>query len=79
MLRHEFQPGRLVIGTFLTLAAVLYAGDARGAWDTPWPVMIPLLAGGLFLAGAAAFTASRIRRRRRRTPGHGESAADAIP
>ncbi|MFF9219979.1 hypothetical protein [Streptomyces viridosporus] len=64
MLRHEFQPGRLVAGAVLTLAAVLYAGDAGGAWETPWFVMIPVVTGGLCLAGAVAFLAGRIRRRR---------------
>ncbi|MFI7411192.1 hypothetical protein ACIBU0_21265 [Streptomyces sp. NPDC049627] len=69
MLRHEFQPGRLVAGTFLTLAGIIYAGDAGGAWETPWFVVIPLVVGGLFLAGTAAAVARGIRRRRR--PAHG--------
>ncbi|CAL9462544.1 hypothetical protein [Streptomyces sp. Tu 3180] len=68
MLRHEFQPGRLVAGVFLTLAAVLYAGDAGGAWETPWFVMIPVVTGGLCLAGAVALLAGRVRRRRARRP-----------
>lgn len=63
MLRHEFQPGRLVTGVFLTVAAVVYAGDAGGAWHTPWFVMIPVVAGGLCLAGAVGSLAGRIRRR----------------
>ncbi|MDG9716872.1 hypothetical protein [Streptomyces sp. DH24] len=65
MLRHEFQPGRLVAGLFLTLGGVLYAGDAGGAWDTPWFVLIPVVMGGLCLAGATAVVAGGIRRRRR--------------
>ncbi|GGW90398.1 hypothetical protein [Streptomyces lomondensis] len=64
MLRHELQPGKLVIGAALILAGVLYAGDAGGAWETPWFVAIPLVTGGLCLAGAVAFLTSRIRRRR---------------
>ncbi|MEV6959155.1 hypothetical protein AB0M97_08110 [Streptomyces sp. NPDC051207] len=68
MLRHEFQPGRLVAGLFLTLGGVLYAGDAAGAWDTPWFVLIPLVTGGLCLAGATAVVAGGIRRRRRGAP-----------
>ncbi|MDN0195211.1 hypothetical protein [Streptomyces sp. S.PNR 29] len=63
MLRHEFQPGRLVAGAFLTLAGVLYAGDAAGAWETPWFVAIPVVTGGLCLAGAVAFLTRGIRRR----------------
>ncbi|MGK5695252.1 hypothetical protein ACSNOJ_20550 [Streptomyces sp. URMC 128] len=64
MLRHELQPGKLVAGTVLTLVGVLYAGDAGGAWETPWFVALPLVTGGLFLAGAVAFLTGRIRRRR---------------
>ncbi|MEU6063080.1 MULTISPECIES: hypothetical protein [Streptomyces] len=54
MLRHEFQPGRLVAGLFLTVTGVVYAGDAGGLWETPWFVAVPLVVGGLCLAGAAA-------------------------
>ncbi|ELS55645.1 hypothetical protein [Streptomyces viridochromogenes] len=64
MLRHEFQPGRLVAGTVLTLAGIIYAGDAGGTWETPWFAVIPLVVGGLFLAGAVALLTRRIRRRR---------------
>ncbi|GAA3498859.1 hypothetical protein GCM10019016_059620 [Streptomyces prasinosporus] len=76
MLRHEFQPGRLVAGAFLTLAAVLYAGDAGGAWETPWFVVIPVVTGGLCLAGAVALLAGRIRRRRAR--GSRDTASDTV-
>ncbi|MEU8847196.1 hypothetical protein AB0C70_13350 [Streptomyces sp. NPDC048564] len=70
MLRHEFQPGRLVAGTFLTLAGVIYVGDAGDAWETPWFVVIPIVIGGLCLAAAVALTTRGIRRRRssRTTP-----------
>ncbi|MER7487261.1 hypothetical protein ABTY20_15400 [Streptomyces sp. NPDC126497] len=64
MLRHEFQPGRLVAGAFLTLAAVIYAGDAGGLWETPWFVMIPVVTGGLCLAGAVGSLTGLARRRR---------------
>ncbi|MGV9252501.1 hypothetical protein [Streptomyces sp. NPDC003697] len=66
MLRHEFQPGKLVAGLFLTAAGVAYAGDARGAWETPWFAVIPLVVGGLCLAGAAAVVNGAVRRRRTR-------------
>lgn len=64
MLRHEFQPGRLVAGAFLTLAGIIYAGDAGGAWETPWFAVIPVVVGGLFLAGAVGSLTRGIRRRR---------------
>ena len=70
MLRHEFQPGRLVAGVVLTVAGVIYAGDAGGAWNTPWFVVVPLVVGGLCLAGVVSSAACGIRRHRR---SHGTS------
>ncbi|MFI0511495.1 ABC-type uncharacterized transport system permease subunit [Streptomyces canus] len=64
MLRHEFQPGKLVAGLFLTLAGITYAGDAGGAWETPWFAVIPMVVGGLCLAGVVGTVARAIRRRR---------------
>ncbi|UFR02791.1 hypothetical protein KBP30_17075 [Streptomyces sp. Go40/10] len=63
MLRHEFQPGKLVAGLFLAATGAVYAGDAGGLWDTPWFVAVPLVVGGLCLAGATAVLARGIRRR----------------
>ncbi|GAB2722898.1 hypothetical protein [Streptomyces bullii] len=64
MLRHDFQPGKLVAGFFLALAGVIYAGDAGGAWETPWFAVIPVVVGWLCLAGAVGFLTGRARRRR---------------
>ncbi|MEU1040200.1 hypothetical protein ACFYP4_23700 [Streptomyces sp. NPDC005551] len=64
MPRHEFQPGKLVAGCFLILAGIVYAGDAGGLWETPWFAVIPIVAGGLCLAGAVASVSHAIRRRR---------------
>jgi hypothetical protein len=64
VLRHEFKPGKLVAGCFLTLAGVVYLGDAGDAWKTPWFVVIPLVVSGLCLAGAVAFLNHAIRGRR---------------
>ncbi|MFI9249171.1 hypothetical protein [Streptomyces sp. NPDC053069] len=63
MLRHEFQPGRLVAGLFLTAAGAAFAGDAGGLWETPWFAVVPLIVGGLCLAGLTAAVARGIRRR----------------
>ncbi|MET8895364.1 hypothetical protein [Streptomyces albogriseolus] len=76
MLRHEFQPGRLVAGTALVAAAVIYGGDAGGAWETPWFVVIPLVVGGLCLAGAVGVVTGQVRRRRGRPDLRGGEAAD---
>ncbi|WAU85383.1 hypothetical protein O1Q96_40200 [Streptomyces sp. Qhu-G9] len=64
MLRHEFQPGRLVAGFFLTLTGVVYAGDAGGLWETPWFAVIPLTSAGLCLAALAGSAAHGLRRQR---------------
>lgn len=63
MLRHEFHPGKLVLGLFLLIAAIAYAGDAGGLWDTPWFVAFPLMLAGLLLGGAAAAVSYGIRGR----------------
>ncbi|MFI6930035.1 hypothetical protein [Streptomyces sp. NPDC050287] len=65
MLRHEFQPGKLVAGLFLTLAGIIYAGDAGGLWETPWFAVIPVVVIGLFLAGMVALVTGSLRRRRK--------------
>jgi drug/metabolite transporter (DMT)-like permease len=64
VLRHEFRPGKLVAGFFLTVAGIAYAGDAGDAWDTPWFAVIPMVAGGLCLAGAVGLLARAVRNRR---------------
>ncbi len=76
MLRHEFQPGRLVAGTALVAAAVIYGGDAGGAWETPWFLVIPLVVGGLCLAGVAGVVTGQVRRRRGRPDLRGGETAD---
>ncbi|MEX0172723.1 hypothetical protein [Streptomyces sp. LMG1-1-1.1] len=63
MLLHEFRPGRLLAGLTALALAALYAGDAAGAWTTPWYAVIPVLCGGLGLAGLVTWVAYRIRRR----------------
>ncbi|MBV2355768.1 hypothetical protein KUM39_15525 [Streptomyces sp. J2-1] len=64
MLRHEFQPGRLLLGLCLIAAGVLYAGEVAGLWRIPWFTAVPLVIGGLFLAALAAAVNRGARRRR---------------
>ena len=78
MLRHEFRPGKLIAGFFLALAGVIYAGDAGGAWETPWFAIIPVVTVGLCLAGAVGFLSHSIRRRRG-TAGSTPGTPDAPP
>ena len=83
MLRHEFQPGRLVAGIFLAGAGVAYLGDARGAWETPWFAILPVVIGGLFLAAVTGLLTRAIRRHRAPRAGRQAGAqgarADAVP
>ncbi|MFL1900893.1 hypothetical protein OG288_17785 [Streptomyces tauricus] len=77
MRRHEFKPGRLVAGLFLTLTAVIYAGDAGGLWETPWFAVIPLVTAGLCLAALTGSAAHGIRRRIRSRAARAAGAAPA--
>ncbi|WP_217142433.1 hypothetical protein [Streptomyces sp. AC627_RSS907] len=79
MLRHRFEPGRLVAGVFLTVAGVIYAGDAGGLWDTPWFVVIPVVMGGLCLAGAVGVLTQGIRRRRGALRAHEDDPRADLP
>ncbi|AZP19879.1 hypothetical protein EJC51_29685 [Streptomyces aquilus] len=81
MLRHEFRPGKLIAGFFLTLAGIIYAGDAGGAWETPWFAIIPVVTAGLCLAGAVGLLTRSVRRRRRTARGAGtpEEPSPEIP
>ena len=81
MLRHEFRPGKLIAGFFLTLAGIIYAGDAGGAWETPWFAIIPVVTAGLCLAGAVGLLTRSVRRRRRTAGGTGtpEEPSPEIP
>jgi ABC-type uncharacterized transport system permease subunit len=72
---HEFQPGKLIAGCFLALAGVVYAGDAGGLWETPWFAVIPIVTGGLCLAGGVGLLTSALRRRRSARAERGPSEA----
>ncbi|MFE9255094.1 hypothetical protein [Streptomyces sp. NPDC006879] len=64
MRSHDFQPGRLVAGLSLMAAAVLFFGDARGAWETPWYVLVPVVCGGLGVAAVLGVSVYAVRRHR---------------
>lgn len=77
MLRHEFQPGRLIAGVFLSGAGVVYVGDASGAWQTPWFAIIPMVSGGLCLAAVTGLLARALRRGRTARGGQQSERDDA--
>ncbi|MEW1721166.1 hypothetical protein [Streptomyces sp. NPDC093109] len=64
MPRHDFRPGRLVVGLTALGAAVPYLGDAAGAWRAPWFTAFAVMFCGLFLASLVTWVAYLIRRRR---------------
>ncbi|ALC21407.1 hypothetical protein ACH46N_20960 [Streptomyces pristinaespiralis] len=61
--RHGFRPARFVAGLCVLTAALLYGGDAGGAWHTPWWVAFPVVVGGFVLAGVVAAVHYGVRRR----------------
>ncbi|MEW2547472.1 hypothetical protein AB0910_17140 [Streptomyces sp. NPDC047002] len=70
MRRREARPGRLIVGLAALATAVLYGGDAAGAWHTRWYTALPLLAAALALAAVVGIVGHAVRRRR---PGRSES------
>ncbi|MFZ3559351.1 MULTISPECIES: hypothetical protein [unclassified Streptomyces] len=67
-MRSEFHPGRLVAGLVLMATAVVYLGDAGGAWDAPWFAGIPLVVGGLCLAAVVGMVRRLVTRPRGSAP-----------
>ncbi|MFC6062699.1 hypothetical protein [Streptomyces ochraceiscleroticus] len=64
MLRHEFQPARLVTGLTALGIGGVYVLDAAGRVDVPgaWPLIA--LPAGLFLSGGVSALYGLARRRR---------------
>lgn len=61
---HGFRPATMIAGLCVLATALLYGGDAGGAWHTPWWVAFPLVFGGLCVAGTVAALHYGMRRRR---------------
>ncbi|MDW6061972.1 hypothetical protein SAZ11_33060 [Streptomyces sp. FXJ1.4098] len=70
MKRHRFQPGRLTAGLVVLGTALAYGLDAAGEWDLPPFAPLPVLLGGLCLAGLVSALAFGARRRRTRLSEH---------
>jgi hypothetical protein len=58
MKRHRFQPGRLTAGLVVLGTALAYGLDAAGEWDLPPFAPLPVLLGGLCLAGLVSALAT---------------------
>ncbi|GGP60653.1 hypothetical protein [Streptomyces abikoensis] len=66
MARHDFEPGRLVIGLVLLGGGLAYLAAADGRWHIPSYLLLPVLAGGFCLAGLVSSLTFSVRRRRAR-------------
>ncbi|MER5782115.1 hypothetical protein ABT104_10385 [Streptomyces mobaraensis] len=64
MRRHEFEPGKLIIGLVLVAGGLAYLAAAAGRWHFPAFALLPALVGGLCLAGAASSVGFLVRRHR---------------
>ncbi|MBF6044307.1 hypothetical protein GO001_03605 [Streptomyces sp. NRRL B-1677] len=64
MRRHDFEPGKLVIGLVLLVCAGAYLGAAHGDLHFPSYALLPVLVAGFCLAGVVSFVAFAVRRRR---------------
>ncbi|MBZ4323125.1 hypothetical protein [Streptomyces huiliensis] len=64
MRRHEFEPGKLVVGLVLLGGGLAYLAAAAGRWHFPAFVLLPALVGGLCLAGAVSSVGFLVRRHR---------------
>ncbi|MFI1970414.1 hypothetical protein [Streptomyces cinnamoneus] len=68
MPRHDFDPGKLVLGLVLLGGCAAYLAAAAGWWHFPSYAVLPALAAGFCLAGVASALAYAVRRRRSRGP-----------
>ncbi|RLU90473.1 hypothetical protein CTZ27_21360 [Streptomyces griseocarneus] len=66
MRRHEFEPGKFVVGLVLLGGCLAYLAAARGSVHFPSYVLLPALGIGFCVAGVASALALLVRRRRAR-------------
>ncbi|MDJ1135962.1 hypothetical protein [Streptomyces iconiensis] len=54
MIRHSFEPSRLLLGLIMLGAAVAYLMDASGTWEVPFWALLVIVPAALVLAGLTA-------------------------
>ncbi|MES4901253.1 MULTISPECIES: hypothetical protein [unclassified Streptomyces] len=79
MTRHRFEPGKLIAGLVVLGASLAYGLDAAGEWDLPPFAPLPVLLGGLCLAGLVSALAFGARRRRARLSEHAAPPLGDLP
>ncbi|MEU3756009.1 hypothetical protein AB0H17_25125 [Streptomyces olivoreticuli] len=66
MRRHEFEPGKLVVGLVLLGGCFAYLAMAHGSWHFPAYAVLPALGIGFCVAGLVSSLAFAVRRHRTR-------------
>ncbi|MEU7135607.1 hypothetical protein [Streptomyces sp. NPDC046261] len=66
MPRHDFDPGKLVIGLVLLGGCLAYLAAAGGRWHFPSYLLLPAMVAGFCLAGVVSSLAFAVRRHRAR-------------
>ncbi|MFI9721443.1 hypothetical protein ACIHFE_17625 [Streptomyces sp. NPDC052396] len=66
MRRHDFEPGKLVVGIVLLGGCLAYLAAVRGWWHFPSYLILPALAVGFCLAGLVSSLTYAVRRHRAR-------------
>jgi hypothetical protein len=67
--RHDFEPGKLVVGLVLLGGCVAYLAAAHGTWRFPSFVLLPVMGLGFCVAGLVSALAFMVRRHRSRGGG----------
>ncbi|GHF47598.1 hypothetical protein GCM10010218_31250 [Streptomyces mashuensis] len=76
MRRHEFDPGKLLVGLVLLAGGLAYFGRADGWWTFPFFLAVPIMLATFCVGGALSALAFAARRRRaRRVEGGGSEQA----
>ncbi len=66
MARHDFEPGKLIVGLVLLGGCAAYLAAADGRLHFPSYLLLPVLVGGFCLAGVVSSVTFAVRRRRGR-------------
>ncbi|WP_326688494.1 MULTISPECIES: hypothetical protein [unclassified Streptomyces] len=66
MIKHPFEPSRLLLGLAMLAVAAVYLMDAAGVWEVPFWVPLAVLPAALLLAGCTALVTFTARRRAHR-------------
>ncbi|MEV0261686.1 hypothetical protein AB0I49_10115 [Streptomyces sp. NPDC050617] len=63
MRRHEFEPGKIVVGLIFLGGCAMYLAMAAGLWHFPAYALLPAMGMGFIAAGLVSSLAFGIRRR----------------